>query len=788
MFLLGKLSMKKTLNYMIFLRFFTFLLISVIPFFGVAQTEQLEQQLQSAPDEKKAGIYNLLAETSLKQSPSKSIKYAEQALKLAKQFPDPNEEAKAHVNIGKAHATNNRHLPAIESFEASLAIYKKYEQKQGIAFSYSRIAGSYKQIGQYSKSIINYTQALEIYQKLGDKKGEAFLNANIGDAYNVQKKFKDAIVYYQKSLAISKSAKDNRAATLMLNKIGNAYSNFGDFDNALKFLKEGRNLAERNNYADLVSSLDGNIKVVEGNKQGKAQSSSKFDEEEDRKKKQKLDKAIADKERSLEEISKLSEENQIIALKYKAQRDELKLKKLEAAQKEKEVQLKNSQLKAKNAELAVKEAEVKQQQLMLYGAIAVGVLLLAFLVVSVVAYRNKKRDNILLAAQKQEIEEQNQELAKLSIVASETDNAIVLIEADGEIEWANEGFQRLMGYSLEEYMELNGSNIKEVSQDEYIQDLVESCFETKRSVVYESANIDKSGVKKWIQTTLTPILLDDGSIYKLVAIDSDITTIREQRDELEKKNFQITDSIDYAKRIQGAILPLKAQIAKAFPEHFVFFNPRDLVSGDFYWFHARDGKSCIAAVDCTGHGVPGAFMSLIGNNLLDQIIKKEGIMDPARVLQLLGLGVIETLKQNDPDTVVKDGMDMAFCTIDSEKKQLLFAGAHNPLYMVRDGELVQYKAAKISVGFNRLADSDTFTNTVIDIKKGDAFYIFSDGFVDQRGGPKNKKFYYPPFRQLIMDIQHLSMPEQRKVLKKTIMDWKGDNEQIDDMLIIGFKV
>lgn len=251
--------------------------------------------------------------------------------------------------------------------------------------------------------------------------------------------------------------------------------------------------------------------------------------------------------------------------------------------------------------------------------------------------------------------------------------------------------------------------------------------------------------------------------------------------ELEEKNKDITDSIRYAKRIQKAILPRE----DSFPDTFILFKPKDIVSGDFYWLYVDKSKYFIAAVDCTGHGVPGAFMSIIGYNSLNKIVKEYHIVEPAAILDQLNEEIFNTLHVQTADDEVKDGMDMALIVYDAETKKLEYAGAYNPLYLIRDGELTEIKADRFSIGRTSINIGQKFTNHVLDIRPGDTTYIFSDGYADQFGGPEGKKFKTRQLKQHLLSIQNLSMEEQKADLDRTIEDWKGNHPQIDDILIIG---
>lgn len=281
-------------------------------------------------------------------------------------------------------------------------------------------------------------------------------------------------------------------------------------------------------------------------------------------------------------------------------------------------------------------------------------------------------------------------------------------------------------------------------------------------------------------------ILEQKVTERTAEIQRQKTHIEEQKDIIERKNIDITDSIRYAKRIQDAILPADKLLRDNLKDFFILFLPKDIVSGDFYWVKEKDGLLVIVAADCTGHGVPGAFMSMLGISFLNEIVEKDNIVSPERILNNLREDIILSLKQKGAEGESKDGMDIAICTVDKKTKQVSFAGANNPLYLIRNNELFETKADRMPVAIH--AKMDDFTKHDIDVMPGDSLYIFSDGFVDQFGGQEGKKFKYKQFRQLLLDIQDKDMKAQGDLMNKTLTEWRGDYEQIDDVVIMGFKI
>jgi serine phosphatase RsbU (regulator of sigma subunit) len=257
-----------------------------------------------------------------------------------------------------------------------------------------------------------------------------------------------------------------------------------------------------------------------------------------------------------------------------------------------------------------------------------------------------------------------------------------------------------------------------------------------------------------------------------------------QRDQIGYQKRHIEDSIMYAKRIQTALIP-SLELFSDKLEHFVLYKPLAIVSGDFYWVSAQSNPQVIISADCTGHGVPGAFMSMLGVTLLNEIINGKHILMPDQIIENLRQGIIKSLKQVAEEDSIKDGMDIAVCVVDFDKNILWYAGANSPLYLVRGGELTHYRADKMPVAIHY--KMEPFTLHKIDLQKGDAFYIFSDGFADQFGGPKQKKFMSMQLRETLVAMAGMPMLQQGERLNEIFEGWRGDGPQIDDVTLIGVR-
>lgn len=260
--------------------------------------------------------------------------------------------------------------------------------------------------------------------------------------------------------------------------------------------------------------------------------------------------------------------------------------------------------------------------------------------------------------------------------------------------------------------------------------------------------------------------------------------LRGAKNEIQAKNMEVIASINYARRIQTAILPDDKKINHLFPQSCVIYEPKDIVAGDFYWMTEIGNDIFIAVADCTGHGVPGAMVSMPCSAALNRCVKEFGLRKPSEILDKCREIIIETFDEGDFE--VYDGMDIALCRVNRTKKELQFAGANNPLYRINKGNLEEIKADRQPVA--RYANIKPFTNHVISVEKEDVFYLFTDGFADQFGGPKGKKFMYRRFKETLVQGSADSLETQCKTLLKVLKDWQGNFEQIDDVCVIGFKV
>ena len=706
-------------------------------------------------------------------NPDSALFFGEQGLKLAEKNKWEKGISLCYKSLGLAHFETSRYEKAIECFHHSLNIDEKDNNLKGMAICYNYIGGVYNDQNQLEKAEEYYKKSLELREKIGDKKGIAASYNNIGLVYYNKKDFQKALEFYTMSLKLKEGTNDKYGLAGSYNNVGLVHSELGDNKLALDFYKKSYILREEIGDKKGVSAILGNMALLNIDL---ANATNNVTE-----KKIYFTEAVRYGKECLvisEELDALLWKNktaEVLMKSYKGLGDvsnslkyaelfietsdslykEDKVKAIEEIDAKYQTEKKEKQIELQQIHIEKQDVEAKQHRTFIY-AVSTGLfLVLLLLFVAFYAYRQKRKANILLTKQKKEIEEKNEELN----------------QQKEEITAQRDEIENQRDQILERNEELNQKNEEIATQrDEII---------SQRDIL--------SGQNK---------------------------ILKEQ-----KRN--ITDSIIYAKRIQKALFSKEELFQQVFSEHFVFFKPRDIVSGDFFWCSIIDDWVIFCVADCTGHGVPGAFMSVLGISFLNEISKNKEIKAAAQALDLLQSSIIESLHQkekmsNQPSwTTVMDGMDIALCALNKKTMELHFAGANNPLYIVKTGyypaftspkplqevkadsspgTLYEVKGDKQPIGMHD--HSEPFTNHIIQLQKGDTIYLFSDGFMDQFGGEKGVKFKSKPFKKLIADIAHLTLAEQKKILETTFENWinhisaETDTvyEQTDDVTVLGIRI
>lgn len=293
-------------------------------------------------------------------------------------------------------------------------------------------------------------------------------------------------------------------------------------------------------------------------------------------------------------------------------------------------------------------------------------------------------------------------------------------------------------------------------------------------------------LKAWIDKRETEKELENMLVELEYKIEDRTNELKTAHKKLSDAYKDISDSILYAKNIQTAILPSNENFDKFFKESLLFYKPKDVVSGDFYWTHKKDNKIFLVSADCTGHGVPGALMSMVGIQLLNFIITDKNILDPGTILQEIDTSIKNIFHQND--SKMRDGMAISLCVIDTDNNSITFSGAQNNAYILRDGKVIVLEANRYSIGGGEFESKKTFTNHILTLQENDSIFMFSDGLPDQFGGEKGKKLMKKNLLEFLLSIQNTNMENQNKAIEKFYTNWKGDNFQVDDITVIGVKL
>ena len=349
----------------------------------------------------------------------------------------------------------------------------------------------------------------------------------------------------------------------------------------------------------------------------------------------------------------------------------------------------------------------------------------------------------------------------------------------------NTTYEIMFGYSRAEALGKTNFTLGTVDGEELAR--IGSIFKTKGKLVNEEmAGRHKNKHRIYSLVTTMPVTL--GGKQLMLTSFNDITHIRQQNSIITQQHKDMVDSVNYAKRIQEALFPPRSFVESILPQSFVLLKPKAVVTGDFYWVDKVGDKVYVAAADCTGHGVPGALLSVIGFNLISKTVHENGSTRPGDILNALSRGVYKTLRQHNNSWGVRDGMDISVIAIDQKKGVLEFASARQQAYRIRGNELLKLIPDRFPIGIHTGQYLQEFNNQQSSIQPGDTIYLFTDGYADQFGGPSKKKFKAIQFQKLLLSIQEFSMEEQKQILDKTIEDWKAGNEQIDDIMVIGIRI
>jgi len=676
-------------------------------------------------------VYNTLAITyKLKGNYDTTLYFFQQSLKAAIKLKDSVGISTAYNNLGIFYDDKGERAKSLNYFFKSLYISEKRKDDAEIAVAYNNIGLVHYKNENYKDAEKYYNKSLAIREVLHDTDGTALLYNNIGILYYFEDQPKKCIDYFKKAIKIWRTNNNQRQIAMGLSNIGELYYEIGIYQSALNYLLESQKIYQQ------LGDISGEL--YELNLLGKIYQAWGNSEKSIRYYKQAYEKAqqtgakdlLVDITHNLfliyQDLNKFKQSNQYLTL-YVQYKDSFM-----NIDKERIMQNLNKKY----------ETQKKEQEIEILN--------------------NKNKLNIELN-KRNEAEINKQRIVNIALIIGVILILIVVVLIIRQNKIQKKTNEMLLEKNLE--IQLQHAEISE-QKDE---------IEAQRDLVSS------------------------------------------QKKRIEQIHKHVSQSIDYAKRIQNSTLPDEKTLQKYFTDSFVFFMPRDIVSGDFYWWAHVEGQTVITASDSTGHGVPGAFMSMLGMSLLKEIVVKEYITHPGVILRKLRKEIISSLNQKGEIGGQKDGMDMALAAFNHETNILQFAGANNPLYIITDTQLqvigkasdrikllsetdlgnqdsetknskffYEIKPDKMPIGI--YDNMSRFTTHDLQLKKGDQLYMFSDGYADQFGGPKDKKFKYKAFKQLLMKNAHLPMSKQKEHLDVTLKNWMVYTEQVDDIVIVGIKV
>jgi serine phosphatase RsbU (regulator of sigma subunit) len=665
-----------------------------------------------------------------------------------------------------------------------LLLSQKLNFKRGIAVGTFYKGFGYWSKGNYKAALIHYKQALDIMTEIKNLRGQSFCYLNIGQTYNDMGNPEEALKYMLKGLKVKEELNDQVGLEIGYNNLGNIFFMRGNYTQAVGYYLKTLKIAEDRNDLLIASYANTNIGDVFFT-QGKSDIALIY-----------FKKAVKQQE-VLKDVQGAGSNYSNIGNIYfsKKKYKEALVYHLKDYHAKETVDDKQGLIIACNGAGADYLGLKKLDEALSY-----------YLKASVLCKKIGFRRGLISASGGiGQIYEEKKEYQKALSYYDEMLTIAKELDKEGTREayaYHASVYTKLKQFEKAlEYTELfhnakdtllNKDNFKQVAElnTRYETDKKEKeILLLTKDQELNAKTIRQQQLIRWgLIGGLTLLLISIISIYRRYRFKQKANVLLEQqKEEIQQKNILITDSIDYAKTIQEAVLPTAAEIKKVFPESFIFYKPKAIVSGDFYWLHSLPDRLICAVADCTGHGVPGAFMSLLGYNMLEDVVKTATTTSPGILLDALDQQVMIRLSGDDKEETIKHGMDIALISIDKTNNCLEFAGAHNPLYIARNSELIELKADRIGIGANKKTDRH-FTTQTFELKKGDVIYLFSDGFADQIGGPNRKKFYYPPFKELLLSNCLLDMELQQIKLEEAHNKWlAGKYEQTDDILIMGIR-
>lgn len=742
-----------------------FILFSTITF--AQNTDSLENLLSTEISEsEKKNILIELCKIHRDSNPNAMRLYAEELITMSQKDTTSNTFAWAQYYLGDYYYLIDDFDNTEQYFLKAYRIFQKRENSLGALKSASSLANIYFFRDRY-KTALNFAESgLDLAYEVNDKAIQSNLLALICDIYTYMERYNLAIQHCVQSLKIKEEIGIKKGKEITLNTIGLIYQELGTYEKAKEYLFDALILAKENgepyNIATTHSNI-GNYYLATGDVESALKSFQNA---------MKIDSASQDK----------------TGLAYSF----FDIGKVYLSKKEKEKAL----LNLRKAKVLAKEQNMPE--LLARIGIEIGEIFIANS-----EYQNAIQElkNSVTIAQKINssgiLKNTYQKLSKLYDKMDDKNNALIymkLFMLESERKYKEENIRSIAEIETLYNIEKKEKEIDLLKRDNAINELQ---AEKRRFYIITLS------IGLFLLVILIIILYNRNKLKNRAnkALNRQNIAIQEQKEEIETqkeelaetsrklsdKNQQITDSITYAKQIQDSLLPQLPIIKEVLPESFIFFRPRDIVSGDFYWFTQIENKIAIALVDCTGHGVPGAFMTVLANSLLNQIVIETGITSPDLIVSLLDQKIQQNLHQQQLENANTDGLDIGLVLIDPKNKKLEYSGAKIPLYIYQNNKLEIIKSDRNSVGSTQQSEK-SFTKQEVSYKEGAMIYMSSDGFQDQFGGQENKKYMKSKFRKLLTSMAPKPISDQQNMIEEEFIKWRANNPQTDDILVISFKL
>lgn len=735
-----------------------------------------------------------------------SVHYAEQGMLLAKKLNDQAGLALTLTDLGKWNYFGGNEEIALNYLIDAKRSAEQVNDKKTLQSVYRYIGFIYRPHDPY-KAKEYYEKSLDLCNEIGDELASSYAYSAIGNIYEgfqgKNKYLKDALDNYSKSLAIRERLGSQSEIAASLNETSRVYDAIGNYKKAEELRLRGLKIAEASQDNDnivFLSSILGES-FESKDKDYKKALSYQLRAYELAKLKASNFEMLHDITRSMANcyhgLGKEKEGNEFYRISNLYE-DSLNVKKqrqmynLSGVNQVLEKELQEEKLRVKDLEIAQQQLEVdKQTNLRNLFLVGFGLVLILILLLYK-GYKQKLKINRELDKKNQEIEEVNMTLAKSENMfkqITETIHDVFYLYniKERKYDYVSPNCNEMLGIDQQYFY--SGKSTKAIVHPEDLPIVVEANVKVDNGIAYDiEYRIHYQNEIRWIAEKSSPIFDEKGELVRNSGICRDITLRKRNEEALMIHGKELTASIHVARTIQDAILVPKEKISKKFSDFFILSKPKEIVSGDFYFYKETKKGIFIAVADCTGHGVPAGFMSMIGNAFLIEIINNNELISPAEALNELRSVIIRSLHQNDPDAELNDGMDIALLYFDKKLTSVQFAGAFNPLYTVRDGNLLEEEADHFPIGTQLGHELKSFKNHSHFVQKGDQIYIFSDGFSDQLGGSQGRKFGKKKFKDLLLSVSNKPMTEQESLLAKAYEDWKRNAEQVDDVMVLGMKI